>query len=124
MTVQESYQIVYMIHTAYPSDSKATAQELAERVNLFAAFFADYPAETVRTAARGWIANNKWMPTPHDIKEACDMLLRLVKNLANAKIISFDTLDDDSDDLSYLFEEDKPSECCYKCSKLKDCYPG
>ena len=53
MTVQASYQIVYMIHTAYPSDSKATAEELAERINLYAVFFADYPAETVRTAAQG-----------------------------------------------------------------------
>lgn len=94
MTVQESYQIVYMIHTAYPSDSKATAQDLAERVNLFAVFFADYPAETVRTASRGWIANNKWMPTPHDIKDACDMLLKLGKNLADAKEIGKDPVND------------------------------
>lgn len=90
MTVQESYQIVYMIHTAYPSDSKATAEELAERINLYAVFFADYPAETVRTAAQGWIKYNKWMPTVNELKEKCDMLLKLGKNLANAKEIGKD----------------------------------
>lgn len=94
MTVQESYQIVYMIHTAYPSDSKATAEELAERINLYAVFFADYPAETVRTAAQGWIKYNKWMPTVHDLKAGCDMLLRLGKNLFNAKEIGKDPAND------------------------------
>ena len=97
MTVQEASQIVHLLHTAYCYDSKATPQELADRINLYAVFFADYPAETVRTAAMAWVKHNKWLPALHDLKEYSDNLLRLGKTLAGARVIGEGEIDPETD---------------------------
>jgi hypothetical protein len=71
MTVQEATVIVYMLHTNYPQDKKATEKELLARINLYAVEFADYDADIVRQAALHWMRTNKWMPTEADLLEAC-----------------------------------------------------
>lgn len=87
MTIQETAKIIYMIHTAYPSDRKATAEELADRIDLWAVFFNDYKARDVERAAKAWILSQNFMPTPKEIKNACDTLSRLGQKLAGAQYI-------------------------------------
>ena len=87
MTIQETAKIIYMIHTAYPADRKATAQELADRIDLWAVFFADYPAQDVERAVKAWIVSQSFMPTPKEIKEACGTLGKLGHKLAGAHYI-------------------------------------
>ena len=87
MTIQESAKVIYMIHTAYPTDRKATAQELADRIDLWAVFFSDYTAAEVERAAKAWIRSETFMPTPREIKEACDVFRKLGRKLADAHFI-------------------------------------
>ena len=47
MTMQEAARVVQMIHTAYPADRKTSAEELADRIDMWAVFFADTPAYIV-----------------------------------------------------------------------------
>lgn len=71
MTVQEATGIVYMLHTNYiGQDRKATEKELAARVNLYAAVFADYDAEIVRQAALHCVETCKFIPTVAELLEA------------------------------------------------------
>ena len=71
MTVKEATGIVYMLHTNFiGQDRKATEQDLAARVNLYAAVFKDDDAELVREAAMQCIETCKFIPTIAEIKEA------------------------------------------------------
>lgn len=97
MTIQESAQVVYMIHTAYPADRKATAEELADRIDLWAVFFADYTAPEFERAVKAWILSQAFMPTPKEIKEACDIFRRLGQKLAGAHFIPHAITDTDKD---------------------------
>lgn len=90
MTIQEAAKVVYMIHTAYPADRKATVEELADRIDLWGVFFADYSADEVMQATKAWILASSYMPTPKEIKEACDTRRKLSKHLANAFYITGD----------------------------------
>ena len=87
MTIQESAKVVYMIHTAYPADRKATAEELADRIDLYAVFFADYSAQEVERVAKAWIRSQNFMPTTKEIKEGCDLFRKLGRKLADAHYI-------------------------------------
>lgn len=87
MTIQESAKVVYMIHTAYPTDRKATADDLADRIDLWAVFFADYSAQEVERAVKAWIRSQTFMPTTKEIKQACDIFRKLGQKLAGAHYI-------------------------------------
>lgn len=71
MTVQEATMIVYMLHTNYPQDKKATEKELSSRISLYAVEFADYEFEIVRQAVMHWISTSKYMPTSAELLQAC-----------------------------------------------------
>lgn len=88
MTIQETAKIIYMIHTAYPADRKATAEELADRIDLWAVFFRDYTVQEVQEAAQAWIISQTFMPTPKEIKESCDTCRKLARHLAGACLIT------------------------------------
>lgn len=90
MTIQEAAKIVHMIHTAYPVDRKATAEDLADRIDLWAVYFADYDAELVARVAKAWIESHTFMPTIDEIKNACDVRRRIGEKLANAVFIPDD----------------------------------
>lgn len=87
MTIQDTTRVIYLIHTAYPSDRKTTDKELADRVTLWSVFFRDYEAETVERAVKAWIVSQSFMPTPKEIKEACGTLGKLGYKLAGAHYI-------------------------------------
>ena len=91
MTIQEAAKVVYMIHTAYPADRKATAEELADRIDLWGVFFADYTAAEVTRAAKAWIKSRSFMPNPNEIKAACDIQRKLARKLESARVIPDDT---------------------------------
>lgn len=84
MTIQEAARIVQMIHTAYPVDRKATAEELADRIDLWAVYFADYPAELIARVVRAWISSHSFMPLIDEIKNAADVRRRIGQKLADA----------------------------------------
>ena len=89
MTVQEATKLVYMFHAAYPQDRKATEEDLLDRVDLWAVFFADYPGDLVMKIGMAWIRSFSYMPTPEEIKRNCDTHRQTMKLLAQAG-----TLDD------------------------------
>lgn len=91
MTIQEAAKVIYMIHTAYPADRKATAEELADRMDLWAVFFADYTAQEVERAVKAWILNSSFMPNPNEIKTTCDIQRKLARKLESARVIPGDT---------------------------------
>lgn len=95
MTIQETTRVIYLIHMAYPSDRKTTDKELADRVTLWSVFFRDYEAETVERAVKAWITSQNFMPTPKEIKEACDTLRRLGCQIKAAHFIPDDTKETD-----------------------------
>lgn len=90
MTIQEAAKVIYMIHTAYPADRKATAEELADRMDLWAVFFADYTLEEVAQAVKDWIGASPYMPTPKEIKDACDTWRKLARHISGAVFITGD----------------------------------
>lgn len=90
MTIQESAKVIYMLHTAYPADRKATAEELADRIDLWAVFFADYTAQEVERATKAWILGSPFMPNPNEIKARCDTWRKTARLLSNAKWITPD----------------------------------
>ena len=91
MTIQEAAKVIYMIHTAYPADRKATAEELADRMDLWAVFFADYTAQEVERAVKAWIRTQSFMPNTNEIKAACDLNRKLSRKLSAAQFIPDDT---------------------------------
>lgn len=105
MTIQEAAKVIYMIHTAYPADRKATAEELADRMDLWAVFFADYTAQEVEQAVKAWILAQSFMPTPKEIKESCDTCRKLARHLAGACFITGEgELTEDDAKILALFE--------------------
>lgn len=84
MTIQEAAKVVNILHTAYPSDRNATPQELADRIDLYAVYFADYPFDLVFRVTKAWIMSHKFMPVIEEIKNACDVRRRLGQKLAEA----------------------------------------
>jgi len=67
MKIEESLQIVNMLHSAYPQDRKATREDLLARAEAYSVALADYDIETVRRAAQHCIATNKWHPTTAEL---------------------------------------------------------
>lgn len=92
MTIQEAAKVVYMIHTAYPADRKATAEELADRIDLWGVFFADYSADEVMKATKAWILGSPYMPNPNEIKTACDTWRKLARHISGAVFITGDDI--------------------------------
>lgn len=90
MTIQEAAKVVRMIHTAYTADRKATPEELADRIDLWAVFFADYDAELVTRIVKAWIRTNKYMPQIEEIKNACDVRRRMSQTLKEADFVPED----------------------------------
>lgn len=97
MTIQEAAKIVYMIHTAYPADRKATAQELADRIDLWAVFFSGYTLQEVERTVKAWIVSENFMPTPKEIKDGCDILRKLGQKITAAHFIPDDIQDTDAE---------------------------
>lgn len=102
MTIQEAAKVVYMIHTAYPADRKATAEELADRIDLWGVFFADYSADEVMRATKAWILGSPYMPNPNEIKTACDTWKKTARLLSNANYITPDGPEPENDDTADL----------------------
>lgn len=88
MTVQEAAKVVRMLHTAIPSDRKATEEDLADRIDYYAVLFADYPAALVYRTAFNWTKVSPFMPSPEELKKHCDEWKKLSKHLAEAGVIS------------------------------------
>lgn len=88
MTIQEATREVYLIHAAYPQDRNAKEAELLDRIDLWAVFFADYPASIVDKAVKSWIKSSSFMPTPEEIKKACDTRVKFETLIENAGYIS------------------------------------
>ena len=84
MTIQEAAKVVNILHTAYPSDRNATPQELADRIDLYAVYFADYPFELVFRVTKAWIGARRFMPVIDEIKNACDVRRRIGQKLEAA----------------------------------------
>lgn len=70
MNYKESISIVKMLHSAFPSDRKATPGELMERAKGYAVTFADENVLTVKAAAEYIIRTSNWYPTTKEILEA------------------------------------------------------
>ncbi len=87
MTMQETARIVQMIHTAYPVDRKATAEELADRIDLWSVFFADTPAYIVNKVVMAWIKTSNFMPNVEEIGEACKIQKQLDEKLSQAGLV-------------------------------------
>ena len=87
MTVQEATKIVYMLHAAYPQDRKATENDLLDRIDVWAVFFADTEVHIVSKVVNAWIRSQSFMPNIEEIKRACDVQEQLEKHLASAGII-------------------------------------
>lgn len=88
MTVQEAAKVVRMLHTAVQSDRKATEEDLADRIDFYAVFFAEYPGELVYKVAFAWTKISPYMPAPEEIKRHCDEWIKLSGHLKNAGVIS------------------------------------
>lgn len=88
MTIQEATRVVYMIHAVYPQDRRATEAELLDRVDLWAVFFAEYPFPIVDAAVKSWIKSSSYMPTPEEIKRACDTRRRFENLIKDAGYIN------------------------------------
>lgn len=88
MTVQEAARIVRMLHTSVPSDRKATEEERADRIEYYAAYFADYPGELVYRVAFNWTKTSPFMPAPEELKKACDQWKKLSGHLQSAGVIA------------------------------------
>lgn len=67
MTLKEAIKLVNLLHSAYPQDKKATAQDLAQRAQTYHITLADYDAETVMRAAQNCIANSRFYPTTAEL---------------------------------------------------------
>lgn len=67
MTIKESFQLVNILHAAYPQDRKATKAELSQRAESYHVAFADYDFETVKRAAQNCIAISKFYPTTAEL---------------------------------------------------------
>ena len=87
MTMQEAARVVQMIHTAYPADRKTSAEELADRIDMWAVFFADTPAYIVNKVVMSWIKNNTFMPTVEEIGKACKIQKEQSEKIAEAGFI-------------------------------------
>ena len=74
MTVRDSAEIVYLLHSSYPADRKASEQDLAARIDTMAVTFADYDISIVRRSVTMWIRSNKYMPTVQELLQACSLL--------------------------------------------------
>lgn len=89
MSIQESAKIVNLLHTAYfHLERTITVEELANRIDLWAAEFINYPYEVVNAVSRAWIRKEKWLPSVEEIKAAADLQLSLQKKLMEAGYIS------------------------------------
>lgn len=89
MTIQETAKIVNLLHTAFfHLDKTATVEDLANRIDLWAAEFIEYPYEIVLKVVKAWIKVNKWLPSVNEIIEACDIQLELQKKLEEAGSIT------------------------------------
>lgn len=86
--MQEAARIVQMIHTAYPADRKTSAEELADRIDMWAVFFADTPAYIVKKVVMSWIKTQTFMPTIEEIGRACKIQKELDEKIANAGLIN------------------------------------
>lgn len=89
MTVQEATQIVYMLHTNYiGQDRKTSEQDLAARVNLYAAVFADYEFELVRQAVLHCIETCTFIPTVKVILDAISRVRYLNESKRSAELMA------------------------------------
>ena len=94
MTIKESAEIVYQLHAAYPTDRKATENDLLSRIETFSITFADYDFSTVKLAVKHCINSNKFMPTVQEILTAT----KLLTTIGNANFIGPEELSDDQYD--------------------------
>lgn len=70
MNIKESLRIVSILHSAYPQDKRATADELAQRAESYNIALGDYDFETVKKAAEYCIRSSKWHPTTRELLDA------------------------------------------------------
>lgn len=88
MTIQETAKIINLIHSSYASDRKATAEDLADRIDAWAVFFVNEPFEVVLRIVKAWIKSSVYMPTIEQIKAAVDIQIKLDQKLAEAGYIT------------------------------------
>lgn len=121
MNRQEIGHLLHILLGNYPN-TKIT--DAGATISAWELELAEYEAEDVYKAARLHMNRSKFFPSVAEIKP----LIPLAKIVyapqpqkkqieASKKCYLAEELD-----LSYLFEEDKPSECCYKCQKFNYCY--
>ena len=115
MTIQDATKIVYMLHAAFPQDRKATENDLLDRIDVYAVFFADTDARVVYKVVNAWIKSQPFMPNIEELKKACDIQKQIDRHLADAGIIKpedlspelqarldalWDALTEDAEDMS------------------------
>ena len=59
MNIKEAVKVVNFLHTAYTSDNKATASDLAQRSQTYSVTFAEYDLETVMKAAQHCVRTSR-----------------------------------------------------------------
>ena len=87
MTIQESARIVHMIHTAYPADRKTSAEELADRIDMWSVAFADTPFYMVSKVVMSWIKTQTFMPNIDEILRACKIQKELAEKISKAGLV-------------------------------------
>lgn len=98
MTTKEAAKIVYQLHAAYPSDRKATEDDLLSRTEIFQITLAEIDFETVQLAVKHAINSNKFMPTVQEIYSSC----KLLRTISKAGFITSDPEDYDDSQDEYL----------------------
>lgn len=88
MTIQETAKLIYLMHAVYPQDRKTTEAELLDRIDGWSVFFADYPFPIVDAAVKRWIKSSSFMPTPEEIKKACDTRAKFEEIIQGAGYIN------------------------------------
>lgn len=91
MTIKEATEIVYFLHSAYPTDRKATEQDLLARIETFSIMLADFDYSIVNLAAKQWVKSNSYLPNIKEILAAC----KLLKNIEQANFIEPEQLQED-----------------------------
>lgn len=71
MNIKEAVKVVNFLHTAYISDNKATASDLAQRAQTYSVTFSEYDLETVMKAAQHCVRTSRFYPTPSELLQAC-----------------------------------------------------
>lgn len=97
MTIQETAKIINLIHSSYSVDRKATAEDLADRIDTWAVFFVTEPYEVVLRVVKAWIKKSVFMPTIEQIKTAVELQIKIDKQLLSAGYVDFIKLSEEDE---------------------------